>query len=254
MNVELFRVDAGANTVSVLAYEARRPRAVTLVVGHGYSSSKQNLDMLCAFLASHGFTIYSLDFPGHKLGSSGGRLNAATDLTAAMHAVVATARERGAGPLYVMGHSMGATTALCTAGDDPAITGAISIATGFGRPQALDALARGGVVDLRSSYVDGLSLPEVATQWQPLLDAALARLAGRPVLYIAAERDGMVARKSVEELFARAPEPKTFATVASDHTFAGDNSRAAVLAWLNELHPRVPQPARDEPVAVDMPL
>jgi hypothetical protein len=31
--------------------------------------------------------------------------------------------------------------------------------------------------------------------------------------------------------------------VASDHTFAGDNSRAAVLAWLNERHPRVAPPA-----------
>jgi alpha-beta hydrolase superfamily lysophospholipase len=254
MNVELLRVDAGANTVSVLAYEARRPRNVTLVAGHGYSSSKQNLDMLCAFLASHGFTIYSIDFPGHKLGSSGGRLNAAADLMAAMHAVIATARERGAGPLYVMGHSMGATTALVTAGEDPTITGAISIATGYGRPQALDALARGGVVDLRSSYVDGLSLPEVATQWQPMLEASLALLAGRPVLYIAAERDGMVARKSVDELFERAPEPKTFATVDSDHTFAGDNSRAAVLAWLNDLHPRAPQPVRDEAVAADASL
>jgi alpha-beta hydrolase superfamily lysophospholipase len=255
VNVELFRVDAGSNTVSVLAYEARRPRDVTLVVGHGYSSSKQNLDMLCAFLASHGFTVYSLDFPGHKLGSSGGRLNAATDLTDAMHAVVATARERGAQIVYVMGHSMGATTALCTAAGDATIAGAISIATGYGRPAALDSLSRGGVVDLRSSYVDGLSLPEIATQWQPMLDAALPKLAGRPVLYIAAERDGMVQRKSVDELFERAPEPKSFATVASDHTFAGDNSRAAVLAWLNELHPRGEgSPVRGEPVAADMPL
>jgi hypothetical protein len=48
----------------------------------------------------------------------------------------------------------------------------------------------------------------------------------------------MVARASVDDLFVRAPEPKTFSTVASDHTFAGDNSRAAVLAWLNERHPR----------------
>jgi pimeloyl-ACP methyl ester carboxylesterase len=236
--VELFRIDAGSNPVAVLGYEARRPRDVTLVVGHGYSSSKQNLDMLCGFLAGHGFTIYSLDFPGHKLGSSGGRLNAATDLTDAMHAVVAAARSRGASTLYVMGHSMGATTALCTAAGDPTIDGVISIATGYGRPQALDALARNGVVDLRSSYVDGLALPELAKEWQPLLDAALPKLKGRPSLFIAAERDGMVARASVEDLFARAPEPKTFATVASDHTFAGDNSRAAILAWLNERHPR----------------
>ena len=254
MKVELFRVDAGRQSVAVLAYEARRPRGITLVAGHGYSSSKHNLDMLCAFLASHGFSVYSLDFPGHKLGSSGGRLDAASDLIDAMNGVVAAARTRGASTLYVMGHSMGATTALCTAGGDPSIDGAISIATGYGRPQALAALARGGVVDLRSSYVDGLALPELAGAWQPLLDAALPRLAGRPTLFIAAERDGMVARSSVEDLFARAPEPKTFATVASDHTFAGDNSRAAILAWLNERHPRTEAPQRDLPLAVDMPL
>lgn len=254
MNVELFRVDAGANEVAVLEYSARRPRGVTLVVGHGYSSSKQNLDMLCAFLASHGFAVYSLDFPGHKLGSSGGRLNAATDLIDAMSAVVRVARERGAGDLYVVGHSMGAVTALCTAGFDPRVTGAVSIATGYGRPQALETLARGGVVDLRSSYVVGLALPELAGQWQPLLDDALPRLAGRPTLFIAAERDGMVSRASVDVLFARAPEPKSFATIASDHTFAGDNARATVLAWLNERHPRDGAPQRELPLAVDAPL
>jgi hypothetical protein len=64
----------------------------------------------------------------------------------------------------------------------------------------------------------------------------------------------MVTRASVEDLFARAPEPKSLATVASDHTFAGDNSRAAVLGWLNERHPRDAKPARDLPLAVDMPL
>ncbi len=253
MNVELFRVDAGRNEIAVLAYEARRPRGVTLVVGHGYSSSKQNLDMLCAFLASHGFGVYALDFPGHKLGASGGRLTAATDLIDAMSAVVRTARERGGSTCYVVGHSMGAVTALCTAGRDASIAGAVSIATGYGRPQALETLARGGVVDLRSSYVVGLPLPELANQWQPLLDDALPRLAGRPVLYIAAERDGMVSRSSVDLLFARAPEPKTFATIASDHTFAGDNARSTVLGWLNERHPRE-TPQRELPLAVDAPL
>lgn len=233
------RVGAGGPTVSVLAYEARRARSVTIVAGHGYSSSKQNLDVLCAFLASHGYGVLSLDFPGHKLGSSGGRLRSADDLIDAMAAVVQHARTLGAATIYTLGHSMGAVTALCTAGADAQITGAISIATGWGRPRALESLGARGVVDLRSSYVDGLALPEIATQWAPLLDDALPRLAGRPVLYCAAERDGMVARSSVEELFARAPEPKTFATVASDHTTAAEHARGAVLAWLNARHPRV---------------
>ena len=63
--VELFRIAAERNGLAVLWYEPRRPRGVSLVAGHGYSSSKQNLDFLCGFLSSHGFGVYSFDFPGH---------------------------------------------------------------------------------------------------------------------------------------------------------------------------------------------
>ncbi len=242
LDVTLSLSEAEGNQVTVLEYEARRARGVTIVAGHGYSSSKQNLDGLCAFLAGHGFGVYSLDFPGHKLGASGGRLRTVFDLFDAMEAVVRLARERGAQIVYSLGHSMGATTALCVAGRDPSLAGAVSIATGYGRPTVLDALAARGVVDLRSSYVDGLTLQEIAQQWEPLVDEALPRLAGRPVLFVAAERDGMVSRASVNELYERAGEPKTFVTVASDHTFAGENSRTAVLQWLNALHPRFATP------------
>lgn len=250
MKVDLHRVDAGFNEIAVLEYEPRRRRDVTLVVGHGYSSSKQNLDGLCAFLASNGYGVYSLDFPGHKLGSSGGRLRGVGDLLDAMESVVHFARERGAGVLYAVGHSMGATTALCVAGRDPGIAGAVSIATGYGRPSVLDALAARGVVDLRSSYVDGLALPELAHEWEPQLIAALPKLAGRPVLLVAAERDAMVSRGSVQQLHERIPG-STLASVDSDHTFAGDNSRSTVLQWLNAMHPRR---SAAEPVSVETPL
>lgn len=253
MNVTLHHIDALENPVAFLEYEARRARDVALVVGHGYSSSKQNLDGLCAFLASHGFAVYSLDFPGHKLGASGGRLRSVEDLFDAMEAVVGFARRNGAETLYTVGHSMGAATALCVAGRDPSIAGAVSIATGYGRPAALDALTARGVVDLRSSYVDGLTLQGATREWQPHLDAALPRLAGRPVLFVLADRDGMVGRASVEALFERASEPKTLVTVASDHTFAGDNSRSAVLGWLNAMHPRRAPAAAETPL-IDAPL
>ncbi|MBD5655476.1 MAG: alpha/beta fold hydrolase [Candidatus Eremiobacteraeota bacterium] len=239
MKLELLSLRAeGGAPVAALDYEPRRPRGITLVAGHGYSSSKQNLDVLCGFLASHGFRVVSVDFPGHKLGSSGGRLESVTDLTSAMACAVEYARSTYGDPIYTLGHSMGATTALRACAADPAIAGVVSIATGYGRPRALETLGSRGMVDLRSSYVDGLTLQEVVMQTEPLLDEALAALAGRPALFVAAERDGMVSRSSAEELFMRAPEPKTFVTVASDHTYAGENARAAVLAWLNERHPR----------------
>ena len=111
MSVELIRVPAGRQEIAVLAYAPRRARGVSIVAGHGYSSSKHNLDALCAFLAGHGFAVYSLDFPGHKLGASGGALRSADDLIAAMGAVVERALHRRE-PVYVLGHSMGAHVAL----------------------------------------------------------------------------------------------------------------------------------------------
>ncbi len=222
----------------MLDYAPRRPRGAAVVIGHGYSSSKHNLDFLCNFLASHGFGILSLDFPGHKLGASGGRLQSIDDLTDAMAVAVRFARAEYGPTVYTAGHSMGATTALRSCAADPLVSGAIAIATGYGRPNALAALQGKLTVDLRSAYVDGLTLEAVAAATEVVLDGALAALAGRPVLYVGASRDFMVSLRSAQELFERAPEPKTFATIDSDHTYAGENARGTVLGWLNERHPR----------------
>lgn len=238
VNLDLVRLPLGIGEIAALDYEPRRARGVVLIAGHGYSSSKHNLDFLCAFLASHGFRVVSLDFPGHKLGASGGVLRSPHDLTAAMLAAVTYARERYGSALYTLGHSMGAMTALRACAADRAILGAISIAAGYGRLAALQALRGAVVTDLRSSYVDGLALPDLAALTEPLVDPALAALAGRPVLYVAAQRDMMVSPSSARALFERAPEPKTFVTIDSDHTSAGENARSAVLAWLNARHPR----------------
>jgi alpha-beta hydrolase superfamily lysophospholipase len=238
MIVNLLRLRGEHNDVAVLEYEPRRPRNVWIVTGHGYSSSKHNLDFLCNFLASHGYGIFSLDFPGHKLGASGGRLGGVDDLLDAMRAVVAHVRQRFEGPVYTMGHSMGAMTSLFLAGEDPGIAGIISITTGYGRPTSIDALRGKGVTDFRSSYVDGVALPDLVRGVDERFDRALAQLAGRPQLYVAASRDAMVSPRSVEELYRRAPEPKTFITIQSDHTYAGENARGEVLQWLNALHPR----------------
>lgn len=238
MNVRLERIRAEQNEVAALAYEARRPRGITLVVGHGYSSSKHNLDFMCGFLASHGFGVWNFDFPGHKLGASGGVLRGVDDCIDAMSAVVGHARAEQPGPLLTVGHSMGAMTALLTAAADPQVTGAIAIATGYGRPTAIEALKNVGATDFRSGYVDGVALPELVRGIDARYDAALPLLAGRPLLFVAASKDAMVSRASVEDLYARAPEPKTIRTIESDHTYAGDNARGTLLQWLNELFPR----------------
>jgi pimeloyl-ACP methyl ester carboxylesterase len=240
MTLELLKLNLPSNgaTIAALDYEARRSRDVSLVVGHGYSSSKHNLDSLCAFLASHGFSVISVDFPGHKLGASGGRLNSLEDCVDTLAAAAEYARQRYGPTVYSLGHSMGAMSALRLAARDERIAGAISIATGWGRLAVLETLTQRGVSDLRASWVDGLTLPEILLQVEASNEATLAALAGRPVLYVAASRDMMVSPSSVQELYNRAPEPKKFEHVDSDHTYAGEKSRGTVLAWLNALHPR----------------
>lgn len=249
--IDLRFVDTASHRIAYLAYEPRRSRGVGIVVGHGYSSSKQNLDLLCNFLASHGFAVYSLDFPGHKLGSSNGRLRGLHDLVDSMSAVVECAQvDLGAGvPMYALGHSMGATAALLTAAVDDSISGVVAIATGIGRIAALETLTAAGATDLRSAYVDGLTLPELAAQIEPHLVPSLGNLRDRPQLYVAADRDMMVTRSSVQSLFDAAPEPKSFEVVSSDHTFAGEASRSVVLGWLNAMHPK-----NDPPRAVTTPV
>src|SRR5271166_3091127 len=129
--VELFHLGDKDESLAVLYYEPRRAHRATIVAGHGYSSSKQNLDFLASFLASHGFGVYSLDFPGHKLGSSGGALRGVDDCVAAMRRTVAFARQRSEHDIYTMGHSMGGMTAIFTAALDDEVVGTIAIATGY---------------------------------------------------------------------------------------------------------------------------
>ena len=122
---------------------------------------------------------YSLDFPGHKLGASGGELRGVDDCIDAMSAAFRFARERGDSSAYTMGHSMGGMTAIFTAALDPAVLGVIAIATGYGRPTSLAALRQAGATDFRSSYVAASSLPELVASVDDGLRGAAAA-SGRP--------------------------------------------------------------------------
>ena len=194
----------------MLQYEPRRSRNIGIVAGHGYSSSKHNMRFSLRFLSAHGFRVYSLDFPGTNSARAAANWAASTIASAAMQRVVALARERSNDPVYTLGHSMGGMTAIFTAALDETIAGVVAIATGYGRPTSIETLQKVGVTDFRASYVVGVTLPELVAGVGERYDALLPRLAGRQQLYVAASRDAMVSPRSVQELYDRAPDPKTF--------------------------------------------
>ncbi len=232
--VELFRLFASRNPVAVLYYEPRRPRGACVVAGHGYSSSKQNLDLLCSFLSSHGFGVYSLDFPGHKLGCERWR----------------AARRRRLHRRDVCGRQICARAR---------VRRNVHAGTQHGgndgdfhrRPRSADFRDDRNCDRLRAPNLPGGTakgrrrrfsllvcgwghLARARCRRRPPLRRTARASGGRPSLYVAANRDAMVSPKSVRELYDRAPEPKSFATIESDHTYAAEHARAAVLEWLNE--------------------
>ncbi|TAM60744.1 alpha/beta fold hydrolase [bacterium] len=235
MNLTLEFLKTGGHRVATLLYEPAQPKEATLVLGHGYSSSKQNLDFLAGFVAQHGYRVVTFDFPGHKLGASEGRLESFDTCLETMATVVEYAAERFGGQTYVGGHSLGAATALRICGADPRLAGCIAIATGRDIGANLDQIRARGPLSFRAAYVDGVSLPDLIGQMGTAsIDAALDAIAGRPLLVVAAAHDLIAPRSQVEALFERAADPKTLRVIESDHTFAASNSKAAVLAWLRE--------------------
>ena len=70
-HVRIDRVEfpSASGTVRGLLYSGG-PSATCVVLAHGYSSSKHNLDGLAFYLATEGVPSLAIDFLGHKLGSS----------------------------------------------------------------------------------------------------------------------------------------------------------------------------------------
>src|SRR5689334_10779520 len=61
------------------------------ILSHGYTASKESVDLLAGYLASRGYPCVTFDCRGHKLGSSGGRLDDVQDAVEDLKAVAAWA-------------------------------------------------------------------------------------------------------------------------------------------------------------------
>lgn len=232
-HIRIDRVEfpSAGGTVRGLFYHSERP-ATCVVVCHGYSAGKHNVDPLAYHLAAEGYIALAFDFLGHKLGASSSPLARADDLLSNALDAIAFAREQpGVGRVVIGGHSMGAATAIGAAVSAPDVNGVIAMCTALGRGRLLEGTGLlNGLVN-RTAYVDGAP-PQEITAVMDGFTARIGQIAPRPLLVIAAAKDALVAPSAVRQLFDEAGEPKTYELVDATHTDCAERSRFVVLRWL----------------------
>src|SRR5579864_1804454 len=137
VRIDRVEFESGGGTVRGLYYYVNGA-STCVVLCHGYSSSKHNVDPLAFHLAADGYSSLAFDFLGHKLGASSGPLREADDLVAnALDAVACAQRMTGVRHVVLGGHSMGAATSIAATAVRADVEGVIAMATSPDRSRQL---------------------------------------------------------------------------------------------------------------------
>jgi pimeloyl-ACP methyl ester carboxylesterase len=231
IRIDRVEFDSAGGVVRGLFYSVAGAQTC-VVLCHGYSSSKHNVDPLAFHLAGEGYAALAFDFLGHKLGASTGPLLEGADLVAnALDAVACAQRMPGIRQIVIGGHSMGAATAIGAAVVRADIEGVIAMATSTGRSRQLtdDTMLSG--LRNRASYVEGADAESITAAMDEYTDR-IADVAPRPILLIAGSRDALVSPNAVRRLFDEAREPKTIEIIDANHTDCAERAKFVVTRWL----------------------
>jgi pimeloyl-ACP methyl ester carboxylesterase len=131
MDPVVFRNSLGQRLFGVLHRGSSGPRlGSTIVLAHGMMSSKEGTKQraFAAALAERGFCVLRFDFS--FCGESEGRFEEITFAQEVddLRSAVAWVRERGAGPLGLLGSSMGGAVAILYASQDPSVDALVTLA------------------------------------------------------------------------------------------------------------------------------
>ena len=192
--------------------------APTVVLCHGYQSSRGELLTLVSALQDHQYNVFVFDFAGH--GSSAGATTFGYRETAELRAAIDTLAKRDdvdAQRFGVWGYNLGAYAAMAEAEKDQRVK-ALAVdsvydapaqmikveveKTGLGRFPFMVGSAEFG---FRSLYREYSVIPPLSKN--------IGQLAGVPKLFISALNDPELAA-TARELFVNAPEPREQAVLA----------------------------------------
>lgn len=231
IRIDPISVTSAGGVVRGLLYHTDRA-ATCVILCHGYSSGKHNVDPLAYHLAAEGYVVLAFDFQGHKLGASSLPLAKAADLIVNALDVVAYAKAMpDVRRIVIGGHSMGAAVAISIGLRSPLVSGVIAMSTAMKRAQHLSGEGLLSGLSNRAAYVDGPSSKEI-TELMDTFTSRIADLAPKPLLVVAAANDALIAPSATRLLFDEASEPKTFELIEANHTDCAERSRFVVIRWL----------------------
>jgi pimeloyl-ACP methyl ester carboxylesterase len=191
--------------------------APTIILCHGYSSSRDELLTLVSALQDHQYNVFLFDFAGH--GGSGGMTTfgyrEADELASAVDALAAR-NDVDPHSFGVWGYNLGAYAALREAERDSRIR-ALVLDSVYDKPDQMVKIGveRAGLAGfpwmVRSAEYsfEMLNLP---FRNQPPLSARMSSLTSVPTLFIQATDDLELASIS-HEMFLKAPEPREQAII-----------------------------------------
>jgi len=189
-----------------------RRGAPTIVLAHGYQSSRADLLPLAASLQENRFNVFLFDFSGH--GNSPGRTTLGFAETRELLGVIATlAQQPDLDPerFGVWGTNLGAYAALAAAAHEPRIR-ALAVGSVYDHPEMLlraqvDRIGLGTLPLVHACTRWGFRLVHWSDRTTLPLSATIDRLGGSAKLFIRPLDDPLLGEVTLQ-LFLRAPEPK----------------------------------------------
>ncbi len=234
MHLDRVTIPEGPLSLAGLVYTPGEERSrVLAVVCHGFTASKESVDILAAYLAVRGYRALTFDFRGHKLGASTGDLNHASEVLDDLETAAGWGMAQlGYSKCVLIGHSMGAMASLIVGARIEAAMGVAAITTGpkptagFRQPVGMAMLSQ------RSDYISGAEPMRLLEEFDELA-AAWNGIGDRPSLFIAARGDGVVKPSRVTEMAERAGQSAEYAEIDGSHLEAPHRARGTVANWLD---------------------
>jgi pimeloyl-ACP methyl ester carboxylesterase len=235
--VKLNRITIPSGTASLagLTYE---PDSISegipcVILSHGYTASKESMDLMAAYLAQRGYQCLTFDCRGHKLGASTGLL---TELHQAVDDLRTAARwameHFQLGNCVLAGHSMGALLSFAAAVGMDEVIGVAAVAVGPQPTHGFRSPVGQAMLALRSDYVEGIEPMRLLEQLEELVPT-VDQFGDRPTLFVAAKADVLVKSEKMRELSERAGQRAEFQEIEGSHLDAPDRARGTVAGWLD---------------------